>query len=93
MKFPKELNAYCPHCKKHQLHKAKHASKGKARSMATGTLSHERTLVGHGGKRAGVVTVKKQGKQQKLVLECTVCKKKKERLLRGRTKKKVEFKA
>ena len=93
MKFPKEVRVYCPHCKKHQVHKVKVASKGKARTLAAGTLSHNRTLVGHGGKRAGVVTVKKQGKQQKLMLECSVCKKKQEKLLKGRTKKKVELKA
>ncbi len=92
MKFPKEVRMHCPHCNKHTLHKVKLASKGKTRSMAKGQRAHERKLLGHGGKRAGKVSVKKQGKRQKLVLECSVCKKKQEKLLRGgRTKKKVEI--
>lgn len=94
MKFPKEISTYCPSCKKHTGHKAKAASKGRARTMAAGNRAHERSLHGHGGKRAGEKTVKKQGKRQKVMLECTTCKKKHERVLQGgRTKKKVEFKA
>jgi ribosomal protein L44E len=52
MKFPKEINAYCPHCRKHVKMKVKIASKGKARSMAIGNRKHERSLLGHGGKKA-----------------------------------------
>jgi uncharacterized protein with PIN domain len=36
--------------------------------------------------------VKKQGKRQKLMLTCPDCKKSVEKVLRGRTKKKVELK-
>jgi len=93
MKYPKELNAYCPNCHKHTAHKAKLASKGKARHMAIGTRKHERKLTGHGGKRAGKVPVKKQGVRQKVILECQVCKKKQERIIGTRTKKKLEFNA
>ena len=92
MKFPKEINAYCPYCKKHQPHKVRAASKGRARTLAIGNRAHQRQLKGHGSKRAGEKTVKKQGKRQKLVLQCGQCKKKQERVLRGRTTKKVEFK-
>jgi len=92
MKFPKELNTYCPYCKSHQVHKVKIASKGRARSLAAGTLSHERKLLGHGGKRAGEKTVKKQGKRQKIILQCPQCKKKHERVIGGRTTKKLELK-
>lgn len=92
MKFPKEINAYCPSCRVHAPHKAKAASKGRARSMAEGNRAHNRSLTGHGSKRAGEKTVKKQGKRQKLVLQCSKCTKKQERVLRGRTTKKVEFK-
>ena len=91
MKFPKEIRTYCPKCKKHTLMKVKIASKGRARSMAIGTRKHDRSLLGHGGKRAGEKTVKKQGKRQKLMLTCSVCSKKIERVLQGRTKKKVEI--
>ena len=91
MKFPKEVRTYCPKCKKHTLMKVKIASKGRARSMAIGTRKHDRSLLGHGGKRAGEKTVKKQGKRQKLMFTCPVCSKKVERVLQGRTKKKVEI--
>jgi len=90
MKYPKEVNAYCPNCGKHTPHKAKLVSKGKARPMAIGNRKHERSLMGHGGKRAGEKTVKKQGKRQKIILECSVCKKKQERVIGTRTKKKLE---
>lgn len=91
MKYPKEVNAYCPKCRKHARHKAKLVSKGKARPMAIGNRKHKRSLFGHGGKRAGEKTVKKQGKRQKIILECSVCKKKQERVIGSRTKKKLEF--
>lgn len=92
MKFPKEINAYCPSCKKHTLHKAKAASKGRPRTLAKGNRAHNRSLMGHGSKRAGEKTVKKQGKRQKVTLTCGECKKKQERIVGGRTTKKMEFK-
>lgn len=91
MKYPKELRTFCPFCNGHTKHKVKIASKGKMRTLAKGQRSHLRKLKGHGGKRAGKVSVKKQGQRQKLMLECSKCKKKHERLLRGRTKKRVEI--
>ncbi|NYZ77454.1 50S ribosomal protein L44e [Candidatus Micrarchaeota archaeon] len=93
MKFPKEINTYCPFCKSHQVHKVKVASRGRRRALSAGELSHKRKLTGHGGKRAGEKTVKKQGKRQKVMLQCPKCKKKHERVLRGRTTKKIELKA
>lgn len=92
MKVPKEMRTYCPFCKHHEVHKIRPASKGRARTMAAGTRAHNRSLHGHGGKRAGEKTVKKQGKRQKLILECTKCHKKHERVLTSRTTKKVETK-
>ncbi|MCX8175380.1 MAG: 50S ribosomal protein L44e [Candidatus Micrarchaeota archaeon] len=93
MKYPKELMAYCPNCNAHTEHKAKLASKGKARPLAVGNRKHERKLMGHGGKRAGEKSVKKQGKRQKVILECAQCRKKQERVIGSRTKKKLEFSA
>lgn len=93
MKFPKEVNTYCPFCKGHKVHKVKAVSKGRARSMAKGNRAHNRSLTGHGGKRAGEKTVKKQGKKQKIVLTCTGCNKKHERVVGGRTTRKIEFKS
>lgn len=93
MKFPKETRTYCPNCNSHQLHMVRLTSKGRARSLAVGNRKHERSLLGHGGKRAGEKTVKKQGKRQKVTLECTSCKKKHDRVIGGRTKKRLEIKA
>jgi len=92
MKFPKEINTYCPFCRKHQKHKVKMASKGRSRTLARGNRKHARKLKGHGGKRAGEKTVKKQGKRQKVTLECHECKKKQERVVTGRMKKRLELK-
>lgn len=91
MIFPKKVNAYCPHCKKHTPHSATNPSRGRTRSLAFGTRKHERKLRGHGGKRAGEKTVKKMGKRQRILLECSVCKKKQVRTTGTRTKKKLEF--
>jgi large subunit ribosomal protein L44e len=93
MKFPKEINCYCPFCKSHQVHKVKLASKGSSRSLARGNRAFNRKLTGHGGKRAGKKTVKKQGKRQKIILTCPTCKKKHQRVVTTRTTKKLEFKA
>jgi len=93
MKFPKEINAYCPFCRKHGKHKVRMASKGRGRTLAEGNRKHKRKLKGHGGKRAGEKTVRKQGKRQKVTLECHGCKKKHERVVGGRTKKKLELKS
>ena len=93
MKFPNEINAYCPHCKKKAKHKVRVASKGRARTLAWGNRQHERVIMGYVGKVAGEKAVKKQGKRQKLILECSVCKKKQERIVGTRTKKKIEIKS
>jgi large subunit ribosomal protein L44e len=93
MKFPKELNTYCPYCKVHTVHKCKAVSKGRASSLSAGNRRHARRLKGHGSKRKGEKSVKKQGKRQKAVLLCPKCNKKLERVVGSRTTKKLEFKA
>lgn len=93
MKFPNETNAYCPHCKKKTKNKVRVASKGRPRTLAWGNRQHERVIMGYVGKVAGEKAVKKQGKRQKLVFECTVCKRKQERVVGTRTKKKIEIKS
>jgi large subunit ribosomal protein L44e len=93
MEFPKEINTYCPFCKAHRTHKVKLASKGKPRTLAKGNRAHNRSLMGHGGKRAGEKSVKKQGKRQKAMLTCPECKKKHERLVGGRTTKRLELRS
>ncbi len=92
MIVPKELNAYCPFCYKHTLHKVKiGTTKIKpGRTLAWGTRRHERKLRGYHGKVKGKVKIKKQGIRNKIFLECSVCKKKHERTISGRMKKKAE---
>jgi|YelNatPaOPRAMG01_1025707.scaffolds.fasta_scaffold115887_2 large subunit ribosomal protein L44e len=91
MKFPKEIRTYCKFCNKHTKHSVKLASKSQPRALAIGTRKHERKLKGHGGKRAGKVPVKKQGKRQVVILTCLECKKKSPRTIGSRTKKKLEI--
>jgi len=93
MKFPKEINAYCPFCKAHTVHKVKLASKGRASSLSAGNVRHKRRLTGHGSKRKGEKSVKKQGKRNKIVLQCPKCSKKHERVIGTRTTKKLELKS
>lgn len=92
MIIPKELNAYCPTCKKHTSHKVKvTTTKIKpGRTLAWGTRRHNRKLRGYHGKVKGKAKVKKQGIRNKIMLECTTCKKKHERVISGRMKKKAE---
>jgi len=87
------MKAYCAHCKKHTAHKVKvTTTKIKpGRSMSWGTRIHNRKLKGHHGKVEGKVKVKKQGIRNKIMLECTACGKKHERVISGRMKKKAEF--
>ena len=92
MKYPSQVNTYCPNCRKKTLHKVKLYSKGRARTTAWGQLKHERKLKGYVGKVAGEKSVKKQGKRNKIVLECSACKKKQERTVGTRTRKKLEIK-
>ena len=92
MKIPGEMKAYCKHCNAYTLHKVKMQSKGKSRTLAEGNRKHNKKLKGHGGKRAGKVPVKKQGKRQVVVLICQECKKKQLKSYNTRTRKKIEIK-
>ncbi|MFH1750624.1 MAG: 50S ribosomal protein L44e [Candidatus Micrarchaeota archaeon] len=92
MIVPKEINGYCPYCRKHSKHRVKvSTSKYKAgRTLAWGTRKHERKLAGYHGKVKGKAKVKKQGIRNKIMLECSTCKKKHERVITERMKKKSE---
>jgi ribosomal protein L44E len=61
------------------------------RSLAQGNLRHEDKLLGYHGKVSGKKMVKKQGIKNKILLECTVCKKKHQRVVSERLRKKVEI--
>jgi large subunit ribosomal protein L44e len=93
MNVPKEINGYCPSCKTHTKLKVKvSTSKFKAgRTLAWRSLQMARRKMGHHGKVKGKAKVKKQGIRNKVMLECTKCKKKHERVISGRMKKKAEI--
>ena len=84
--------AYCPYCHKHTLHNVKMPSKNPPRANSLGTRKHERAISGYVGSVEPKLKNKKQGKRQKVLLECTVCHKSIERVFFGRTKKKIEIK-
>lgn len=93
MKIKREINIYCPYCNEHTLHTAKIASKGKQRGLGKATRRHNRVIKGYVGSIEPKIHPKKLGKRQKVVLECSKCKKSVERVFGGRTKKKIEIKA
>ncbi|HDD45914.1 MAG TPA: 50S ribosomal protein L44e [Candidatus Aenigmarchaeota archaeon] len=51
MKFPKEVNTYCPYCRKHTMHVVKQIKKkarGSAHPMSQANRRFERKLKGYG---------------------------------------------
>jgi len=93
MKIAPTVNAYCKKCKTHNPHKVKvTTSKIKpGRTLAWGSLKHERKLAGYHGKVKGKAKVKKQGIRNRIMLECSKCHKKHERTISGRMTKKCEL--
>lgn len=92
MKIEKQIMAYCPYCHRHTLHNVKLIHSSPPRKTSFGTRKHERTIRGYTSSVEPKLKNKKQGKTQKVLLECTVCKKSIERVFYGRTKKKIEIK-
>lgn len=92
MKIQKEIMAYCPYCNKHTEHIVRMPSKGAQRSMSKATRRHNRYLAGFAGSFEPRIHPKKLSKRQKVLLECKVCKKNVEKLLGGRSRKKIEIK-
>jgi len=92
MKFPDSLNTYCPSCRKHTKHKVSVGKKGKERTMNRGRRKYEEVKKGYGGSpRTPKKEVYKIGKRTVLLLKCTVCSKKHQKLFKARTKKPVEL--
>jgi ribosomal protein L44E len=91
MKIMETIMAYCPKDNKHTPHKLKLVKKAKASPFAWGERQHARKLYGYVGKVAGKKPVLKRGKHQKVVLECTVCHRKTERIIGTRTEKILEL--
>ncbi|MEM3781754.1 MAG: hypothetical protein QXT43_02220 [Candidatus Micrarchaeaceae archaeon] len=92
MEIEKQIMAYCPYCNKHTLHNVKQVSSGKVRANSFRNRKHDRTASGYVGSVEPRLVVKKQGKRQRVVLQCTTCKKSVVRVFFGRTKKKIEIK-
>lgn len=92
MKISKEINTYCPTCKTHTLHNVKNISKGKQRGLSKATRRHNRAIKGYVGSVEPKIHPKKLGKKQKVLIECTKCKKSTEKVFGKRTKKKIEIK-
>jgi large subunit ribosomal protein L44e len=84
------IRTYCPKCNKHTLQKAKLYKKGKQSPFSVGQARYDRKLTGYVGKVKGKKSVRKIGKHQKIILECSICKKKQERIIGTRTKKVLE---
>ncbi len=91
MKIPREITTYCPKCNKHTLHKAKPYSKGREHTMGVGSRRHYRAIKGYAGSVEPKIHPKKVSKRQKAMLECVTCKYTVERVMGGRTKKKLEM--
>jgi len=91
MKIVDSIRTYCPKCNKHTVQKVKLYKKGKESPFSYGKRRYARKLRGYVGKVSGKKTVKKRGKHQKIMLECTVCKHKQERVIGSRTEKILEI--
>lgn len=96
MKIAKEMSTYCPYCNKHTEHTVKSVINPKpanpSRGMSISNRRHNRKIKGYVGKVKAKTPVKKLGKHQKVLLICKECNKGIERVIGGRTKKKLEIK-
>jgi len=74
LKFPKELNTYCPKCKHHTMHAVAVYKAGKARAMAWGSRRQERRKHGYGGQKfPELKRTAKTTKKSLLKLKCRDC--------------------
>lgn len=91
MKMFDTMRTFCPNCNKHTMQKVKLYKKGKQSPFSVGQARYNRKLKGYVGKVKGPKSPRKIGKYQKIILECTVCKKKQERIVGSRSKKPLEI--
>ncbi len=80
MKYPKEINTYCPKCKKYTIHKVKISSKkgrGQAHPIGKAQRRQKEHTKGYGGhgKYSRPPVGKKPTQKVDLRFECTECKK------------------
>jgi large subunit ribosomal protein L44e len=92
MKIEKEIMAYCRFCNKHTKQSVKIYTKKQTSGLSLGTRRHERAIKGYVGSVEPKIHPKKLGKRQKVMLQCSECKKITERVVGRRTKKKIEIK-
>lgn len=74
MRMAKEVNAYCPRCKRHVQHEVSLYKKGRDRALAEGVRRHEREKHGYGGQKwPELKRHAKTTKKQLLKLKCKEC--------------------
>jgi len=77
MKFPKEVNTYCPYCKKHTKHSVETAKKKPRRVLAQGQRRFLRKMLGYGSfPKENPKGREKPTKRVDLRFKCSVCGKK-----------------
>ena len=76
MKFPRELNTFCPHCRKHTAHSVSIYKRGKERASSWGARRQARRKRGYGGQKfPELIRTAKTTKRQTLKLKCKDCNK------------------
>lgn len=74
MKVPKELRAFCPRCKRHEVHSVSIYKRGRERALAAGARRYERKQRGYGGQKKPIQRrLFKAAKKQVLKLTCKAC--------------------
>ena len=81
MKYPRSINTYCPKCGKHSEFAVSLYKKGKDRGLAEGNRRYARKQEGYGGQvRPRQRKTSKTTKKQVVMLRCSTCGYKMERL-------------
>ena len=77
MNIPKEINRFCPKCKKHTIQKISIYKAGKRRGSAAGERRHALRKKGYGGQKfPKLAKPAKTTKKVTQIFTCPVCKKK-----------------
>ena len=77
MKYPKEVNRYCKHCRKHVKHDVSIYKKGKERMLNHGRRRLERKKRGYGSFPKEILHKNaKINKKTQLLFQCSECNKK-----------------
>jgi len=80
VKIPKEMNTFCPSCKKHTLHSVALYKKGKERASSWGARRQAGRKRGYGGQKfPELIRTAKTTKKATLKIKCKECNKEKMR--------------